>query len=368
MTRRKTMFRGLAAVVVLLVVAGGFGLWWIMQQPMYRPGALATRMDIMDPPRASTRWEVEPGVELSWFAVGEGANVLVVHGGPGIPQTASAPAFDALGDAYRFHYYAQRGAGESFRPAIDFSGSQWENIQALESALGIGQQLADIERIRRLLGDEQLLLVGHSYGALLAALYAAEMPWHVWGLVLIAPANLVIFPSSHGGLFDNLRDRLPAADRPAYDAWVEEYFDLGGIFAKTEAELAASDAELFRFFATGGGSIPVAVSPPPRLLGAWHARAQYFSMGRRHDYSDALGAIAAPTLIVHGGNDLQPIEVANDYAAWIPNSSVVTIQGAGHFPHYTHDEALAPVVREFLDGLAVGSPRVALPVGRSQRQ
>ena len=75
-------------------------------------------------------------------------------------------------------------------------------------------------------------------------------------------------------------------------------------------------------------------------------------MGRRHDYSDALGAIAAPTLMVHGGNDLQPIEVANDYAAWIPNSSVVTIPGSGHFPHYTHGEALAPIVREFLDGLA----------------
>ena len=352
MIGRKMMSIALAGVVVLvvlLVAAGGIGVWWVMRQPMYRPGALA-RKDIADPPRAASRWEVEPGVELSWFAVGEGANVLVVHGGPGISQTASAPAFDALGDAYRFHYYAQRGAGASFRPAFDFSGSRWGNIQALESALGIGQQLADIERIRRVLGDDRLLLVGHSYSAFLAALYAAEMPLRVRRLVLIAPANLVIFPSSRGGLFDNLRDRLPAADRPAYDAWVEEYFDLDGVFSKTEAELAAKDAELFPFFHAGSGNVPAAVSPPPRLLGAWHARAQYFSMGRRHDYSDALAGITAPTLVVHGGNDLQPIEVANDYAGWIPGSRVVTIQGSGHFPHYTHGEALSPIVREFLDG------------------
>ncbi|MDE0105130.1 MAG: alpha/beta hydrolase [Bryobacterales bacterium] len=368
---RKTVFRRIAAVLVLLIVAGGLGLWWIMQQPMYRPPGLA-QMDIKDPIGASAdltdadsrvsrgRWEVEPGVELSHFSVGEGTNILVVHGGPGIPQTASAPAFDVLGDAYRLHYYAQRGTGESFRPTFDFSGSRWASIQALEGTLGIGQQLADIERIRRLLGDQRLILVGHSYGALLAALYAAEMPDRVMALLLIAPADLVVFPSLHGGLFDNLRDRLAEAERTAYDAWLEEYLDLGEIFTETEAELAGRDSELIHFFEAAGWEAPAAVSPPPSQVGAWHARAQYFSMGLRHDYSDALGRITAPTLVVHGGDDLQPIEVAEDYCRWIADSEIVTIPGAGHFPHYTHGEALAPVVRAFLDGLTDGKGR---PVG-----
>ena len=74
-------------------------------------------------------------------------------------------------------------------------------------------------------------------------------------------------------------------------------------------------------------------------------------MGRRHDYSDALGGITAPTLVVHGVGDLQPIDVAQDYGRWIADSEIVTIPGAGHFPHYTHGEALAPMVRAFLDGL-----------------
>ena len=224
-------------------------------------------MDIRDPIGASAdtadarsdgsrgRWEVELGVELSHFSVGEGTNVLVVHGGPGIPQTESAPAFDVLGDAYRFHYYAQRGTGESFRPTLAFSGSRWASIQELEGALGIGQQLAD------------------------------------------------------------------------------------------------RDSELIRLFEAAGGDVPVAVSPPPSQVGAWHARAQYFSMGRRHDYSDALGGITAPTFVVHGSSDLQPVDVAEDYGRWIADSEIVTIPGAGHFPHYTHGEALAPMVRAFLDRL-----------------
>ncbi len=67
-------------------------------------------------------------------------------------------------------------------------------------------------------------------------------------------------------------------------------------------------------------------------------------MGCRYDYSDALG-------VVHGGDDLQPIDVASDYGRWIADSEIVTIRSTGHVPHYTHGEALAPapVVRVFLD-------------------
>ena len=84
---------------------------------------------------------------------------------------------------------------------------------------------------------------------------------------------------------------------------------------------------------------------PARNISQW---------GRRHNYSDALGAITAPTLVVHGENDLQTIEVANDYGRWIADCRIVTIEGAGHFPHYTHGAALAPMVRMFLDELTEG--------------
>ena len=334
-------------LAVLAAVAGGL-FWWFMQQPLYTPGGLASHPSLEPVGGDLETWEVAPGILLHHYARGEGRNVLVIHGGPGIPPTASAPAFDALGDSYRFYYYDQRGSGLSSRPDFDFSGSQWDNIQQLEGALGIAEQLADIERIRRLLGDEKLILVGHSYGALLAALYAAELPDRVEKLVLIAPADLIVFPSRHGGLFDNLRERLPPDQHGRYDEWLQRYLDFANIFDKPEPELQELDAELFAFFEAAAGPSPVAVAPPTERVGSWHARAQFFSMGRRHDYSSALGAVTAPTLIVHGADDLQPIDVAEDYDAWIPATQIVTIDGAGHFPHYTHANALTPIVRHFL--------------------
>ena len=350
MTKKTKLILAVAGAVVLLAIAAGTAFMRATQQSLYQPGMLATAADLEPVGGSGGRWEVASGIELVNYSRGTGPNVLVIHGGPGIPPVDPPPAFDALADSYRFHYYDQRGAGLSTRPQLDFGGSQWENIQALEGALGITQQLADIERIRRLLGDEALILVGHSYGAFLAALYAAEMPARVDRLILIAPADLIVFPPRNGGLFDNIRDALPLRELVAFDTWLDRYLDLGRIFSMTEQELIEEDAALSRFYESTGADLPNEASPPPEDIGAWHARAQYFSMGRTHDYSDALGAITAPTLIVHGDYDLQPIDIASDYAGWIANSRVTVIDEAGHFPHYTHPDELAPVVREFLAG------------------
>ncbi len=56
-------------------------------------------------------------------------------------------------------------------------------MQTLEQTLGISAQVADIERIRRILGEEKLIMVGHSFGGFLASLYAAEFPEHVARMV-----------------------------------------------------------------------------------------------------------------------------------------------------------------------------------------
>jgi len=45
----------------------------------------------------------------------------------------------------------------------------YENMQTLCRKLGLAEQVADIERIRRILGREKLILMGHSFGADLAA-------------------------------------------------------------------------------------------------------------------------------------------------------------------------------------------------------
>lgn len=344
----KLLIWGIVALAVVLIA--GFGIFsWLKQQPMYRVGQAANLSLGPITEAEGEQWQVTQDIAINHFATGAGRNALYVHGGPGIPVAESSPALDLLGDSFRVHYFDQRGAGGSTRPFNDikWEGSAWQNIQTLEGALGIAEQLADIERIRRILGDDKLVLIGHSYGGLLAALYAAEFPQNVEKLILIAPANLLVFPSPHGDLYSSVREALPDSEHQAYDAWTAEFLNFDTIFSKSTEELEELDGQFIGYFETASEGLPKASE---NSMGVWHARAQYFGLGQKHDWREAISAYAGPALVIHGEDDLQTLAVSHLYADSLAGAQVKTIREAAHSPHYSQPEASAQVMREFLNG------------------
>ena len=296
-------------------------------------------------------WTVESDIKLFHFADGSGTNVLVIHGGPGLPFTEPLAAFKPLTGSFRFHYYDQRGSGKSSRPIDRFASSNYyENMQTLDRTLGLGAQIADIERIRRILGDEKIILVGHSFGGFLASLYAAEFPDHVKALILVAPAEMLIMPPESGGLFEQVKPLLPESMKPKYDDYLKRYFDYGNLFSQNEAGLAALNREFTPYYEAAakvkGFNIPASNQPTDN--GGWMVQAMYMSMGLKHDYRAALKQVNAPVLVIHGGNDLQPEKASRMYADAFPNSTFQVIPNAGHFVFSDQPEAFARVVSEFL--------------------
>ena len=99
---------------------------------------------------------------------GAGKTILLLHGGPGVPDYLE-PVAAMLAPRYRVARYDQRGVGKSL---------------ALNGSYALEEHLADLDAVRSYLGVPQLHLFGHSWGGLRAQLYWSKHPERTASLVL----------------------------------------------------------------------------------------------------------------------------------------------------------------------------------------
>jgi proline iminopeptidase len=356
--RKKMIIIPFVAILLLIII--GALMWHFMGAPLYAPGMVRAQKNLrgpLEPPPQSAEsgfWLVEDDIRLHFTAQGQGRPLLVMHGGPGYPVHRPLAGLSALEKDHQILCYDQRGCGRSTRPFDRFaSTSFYAKMKSLEQTLGIGAQVADVERIRRILGEEKLILMGHSFGAFLATMYAAEFPERVEALVLVAPAGVLVLPDPESDFFGQIRERLPASRRTEYDAFLNSYLDFGAVFSKSESEWAAMNRQVGEYFLAASGQADDARDVTvPGDNGGWMVQAMYFSMGKRHDYRPALKKVRAPALIIHGESDLIPEHVSRLYADCLPNSRLHVMKNGrtrgGHFPFSEAPEAFAEVVRDFL--------------------
>jgi proline iminopeptidase len=103
---------------------------------------------------------------------GKGTPIVLLSGGPGNSHHAFHPYFSRGASFAEVIYYDQRGTGRSEQ---DPTGQKYTLRQAVD----------DLDALRAALGIERWIVVGHSYGGLLAQCYALKYPQHVLGMVLV---------------------------------------------------------------------------------------------------------------------------------------------------------------------------------------
>ena len=112
------------------------------------------------------------GHQVYWELVGNpaGTPAVFLHGGPGAGCNPNhRRLFDP--EKYCVLLFDQRGCGRSTPHASLENNTTWHLV-------------SDIERLRSMLGAEQWLVFGGSWGSTLALAYAEEFPEHVSALVL----------------------------------------------------------------------------------------------------------------------------------------------------------------------------------------
>jgi proline iminopeptidase len=277
----------------------------------------------------STSYVEVNGVRLFVRTVGAGAPLIIVHGGPGMSHDYLAPQLvDLLASEYRLVFYDQRASGRS---------------SGVEDTAGLtmGQFVEDLEGLRLALGLEQLDLLGHSFGGLLAMYYAAEYPQAINKLLLVdsSPASWQLnFPYFRQTIAERQTEmdreemaRLLSAPGARSDPLtMDRYYKLFFRTFFNDPQLSESlelgiDEQWLEKNAITGGRI-------------WESIGEY-------DIHDRLGRINAPTLILHGTGSVLAMEGAEAIAARIPRSRLIRFRDVGHFPYVEAPESFAAAVK-----------------------
>ncbi len=111
--------------------------------------------------------------------------VVVIHGGPGSDYRALLNCKELAQEGYRVVFYDQRGSGLSERFSADF----YESLGAELVSLFYDDLHALIGHYRTHPG-QKVILIGDSWGGMLAAGYAGRRPGEVQGLAVSEPGGL----------------------------------------------------------------------------------------------------------------------------------------------------------------------------------
>ena len=260
------------------------------------------------------------GAQLFTLEYGDGDEVAVMlHGGPGASHDYLRPGLDAVATPgrRRLFYYDQRGSGRSPLDAGVAPGT-WQD------------HVADLDAVREHLGGAPLTLVGYSWGALLAMLYATVHREHVNRLALISPAPAAAHERAEA------KERLVAmSNRPS----VKEL----------RARLDTSDRKNRFALAVAGYFVEPerALGLTPFVVKQSAEDAVWRSLGASYDLRPTLATLGIPAFVAHGEEDPIPVATARATAEAL-GAEFVAIPRCGHVPYVEAPDALLGPLRRFL--------------------
>jgi 3-oxoadipate enol-lactonase len=247
-------------------------------------------------------------VELHWKSVGEGPAVLLIAG-QGMTVEGWWSTIPVLARSFRVIAFDNRDTGRS---------------SLLPWPYTVTQMARDAVAVLDAAGEHRAHVYGISLGSLVAQEVALRHPDRVRALVLGA--------SSAGGF---------AAYKPSPSSFAQTFLVRAGAMGPEEAEWAAvpyTYAEKTRRSHPERIATDIAhrVSSPPEPLAYMHQAAAVAT----HDAYERLNRMAAPTLVVHGEQDVfVPSANALVLAERIPAAQLKLWPEAGHM--YTIDEPRA---------------------------
>ncbi|RUS47284.1 alpha/beta fold hydrolase [Cohnella sp. AR92] len=251
--------------------------------------------------------------------------LFAVHGGPGSDHSDFKPWLTPLTEHVQIVYLDQRCNGQSER---------------VDPATCTLEQLADdIEELRRYLGFERISVLGHSFGGMVAQVYATRHPESVDKLLLVntapskefypaaldyasrvaTPEQLAVIPELFEGRIED-------------DAHLVRWWDICyPLYFHVQDELVMQET----------GNRPIG-----SLEVANYTFAHFIP---NYDVRGKLPKLNVPTLIVGARYDwITPVSQSEEMHRLIPGSELAIFEQSGHMPFIEEHDAFLAKVTGFL--------------------
>ncbi len=314
LVRRAGLSPLLATLAATIVVAAGLSLLF---SSLFPPEVRAAGMPVRDL-RDGARSVRVNGFDLWYREVGKRngkAAIVVLHGGPGMSDRYFNDVFDYLSTTHRVIYYDQRGSGFS-------------EIKPNPAYYRFSYLVDDLEALRsRVIRQDKLILVAHSFGGMIAMQYAADHPDHVAGLILISSMP----PRDWGSRVD--------PDGAHFEDWYLSMDPASRDRAFLTSYLSSIPESLYDPASAIVPQVGYMSYVPARLL--WDTSAGY-------DFTKALSRLKVPALITYGAADTFVDRVPAYLHSVLSGSVMVRFERSGHWAFLEEPERFKAVVSWFL--------------------
>lgn len=252
--------------------------------------------------------------------------MVVLHGGRGIgDHIGDFKAYFPLASQFKLIGYDQRGCGRSsLTPPISFE-----------------QLTDDLEAVRKSLGgSKKMVLIGGSFGGMIALCYAIKYPGSLSHLILRGTA-----PSHHHEkeAIENCIARLHKASSASAKM-------VHKLFSATEDDLElrliwlALQPLYFEKF-----DADAALARTKQMYFHADTHKTLFENKEQYDLRGRLKEITAKTLVIVGANDwICPPSQSRIIAENIPNAELLEVPNCNHAVHVEANEEVVSAIREFI--------------------
>jgi proline iminopeptidase len=251
---------------------------------------------------------------------GNGKPVIILAGGPGLNAIYMDSVYKHLSSHYRCIVPDQRGTGKSRLSSVD------------SFALSMTNYINDLEALRKHLELDQLTLVGHSWGGMLAMEYASKHPLRTQKLVLLGSGGPTDKFFSYFG--DNINMRLHKEDQreaTVLDSLKQPDLKaiLPGYFFDRERSLANKKMVTAETFGQSGVNK--------------YAITNYVSA--KNERVNLLKNYKGEVYIIQGRQDPVGESTIYEIKEILPQSQIHIIEKSGHFPWLENNEQVLEFFR-----------------------